>query len=124
MNGDLFFMSPFNHSRLYFPLNYHTMDISTSRELELSIAELQQKKVVQAQLLKDDLLAAKEWIRPKNILKRTVANIVQVKPGSNTLLKAGAGIGAVILFRKKIGKVAKNVAGFALPGIVRKLLPF
>lgn len=100
------------------------MNISTTQELEQALQDLQQKKVTQEQEFKVKIAEAKEWIQPKNILKRTVSNAVHNGSKTGLVLKAGAGIGSVFLATKLFGKKIKGIGSFLLKKTIGKILPF
>ncbi|MCP9749679.1 hypothetical protein [Ferruginibacter sp. HRS2-29] len=100
------------------------MSITTTEELQLAMTGLNAKRISQEQEFKTKLQDAKDWIKPKNILKRGVSNMMHSDSKGEMLLKAGAGVGVVALTGKLLAKNFKKIGGFFLKKTVRRFLPF
>jgi hypothetical protein len=100
------------------------MQITNNEELELAMIDLKNKRITQEQEFKTKLEDAKDWIRPGNILKRGVSNMLHSDSKGEMLLKAGAGVGVVALGGKLIAKNFKQIGGFLLKKTVGRFLPF
>jgi phosphoenolpyruvate carboxylase len=90
------------------------MNINNSEELEKVIIELEKRKVVQEQNLRDALKATRESFRPINLIKTTVQEITHTPEIRESAIKTAAGIG--------IGLLTKDMfLGRAIP-VLQKLL--
>ena len=100
------------------------MNISTMQELEEAVLQLQTRRIAQEHEFKNKLQDAKDWIRPGNVLKRGVSNMLHSGSKGELLLKAGAGVGALALGGKLVAKNFKKIGGFLLKKTVGRFLPF
>lgn len=100
------------------------MQITNHEELELAMIELKARRISQEQEFKTKIQDAKDWIRPGNVLKRGVSNMMHSDSKGEMLLKAGAGVGAVALAGKLVAKNFKKIGGFLLKKTVGRFLPF
>jgi len=85
--------------------------IKNTNDLKTAIAELEKRRMIQEEILTNELQAAYENLQPLNILQKVTSS-----PGvRNTLLKATIGLGVGVLSKNLlIGKSAgilKNVIG-------------
>src|SRR6266536_1399040 len=98
--------------------------IKNTNDLKSAIAELEKKRIVQEEVLTNELQVAYENLKPLNVLQKITSS-----PGvRNNLLKAAIGLGAGVLSKNLlIGKSAgilKNVIGnvikFGVAALVTK----
>src|SRR5436305_8571427 len=79
--------------------------IKNSRDLKAAIADLEEKKIVQEEVLLNEFHATYESLKPLNVLKKATSSPVV----RNSLLKGAIGLGAGILSKNLI---VGNAAGF------------
>lgn len=78
------------------------MKISTVKELEETILELERKKVVQQQLVSAEFKTTVESLKPMNLIRSSVKEINANKLARN-ILKTAGGIGMGLLTNKLAG---------------------
>jgi len=88
-----------------------TRIIKNTNDLKAAIAELEQRRIIQEEILTSELQTVYENLQPLNVLQKVTSS-----PGvRNTLLKATIGLGAGVLSKNLlIGQSAgilKNVIG-------------
>jgi len=96
--------------------------IKNSRDLKAAIAELEEKKVIQEEVLLNELNKAYESLKPLNVLKNAASSPFV----RNNLLKGAIGLGAGILSKNLIvgspagflRKVVGNVLEFGIAALV------
>src|SRR6476469_2056382 len=90
--------------------------IKNSSDLKAAIAELEEKKIIEEEVLLNELNAAYESLRPLNVLKKAASSPIV----RNNLLKGAIGLGAGILSKNLI---VGTPAGL-LKSIVGNILKF
>ena len=92
--------------------------MTASEELRISIALLEQKRVEEKAVLKEQFSVVAENLRPVNILKRTIHEIAGSFDFKNQLIHTGAGLLAGYFTRKVVVRSSSNpflkLAGVAL----------
>ena len=84
--------------------------ITNSRELREAIIELERRKVVQENILKEQLRVAKNSLKPSSMFRTAVDKVKHSPAMQNGLFKAVAGVG--------LGLLTKNIwLGKAMPVI-------
>lgn len=89
------------------------MEINNSLQLKAAIKQLEHQEKAGRGKLIDNFHVAYESIRPVNILKRTLSNIVESPSAVETIVSTAAGLGTGLLSKSLIGKST---------GIVKKLI--
>jgi hypothetical protein len=90
------------------------MQINNSHELQAAIIELERRKAIQENILKEEFRATKESLRPINLIKSTFSKITHTPELKEGIFKAVAGVG--------IGLLTKNLfLGKAIP-LVKTLI--
>jgi len=88
--------------------------ITNSRELREAIIELERKKVVQENILKEQFRATQHSLKPSSMFNTAVQKVKHSSAMQNGLFKAAAGIG--------LGFLTKNIwLGKAMP-VINQLL--
>ena len=94
------------------------MKRSPGEELKIAIALLEQKRVEEKAVLKEQFSLVAENLRPVNILKRTIHEIAGSFDFKNQLIHTGAGLLAGYFTRKIVVRSSSNpflkLAGVAL----------
>ena len=94
------------------------MKRSPGEELKIAIALLEQKRVEEKAILKEQFSLVAENLRPVNILKRTIHEIAGSFDFKNQLIHTGAGLLAGYFTRKIVVRSSSNpflkLAGVAL----------
>jgi hypothetical protein len=67
--------------------------VSSYKELELAIAELKENKAKHEEVLKQNMGDIKEALKPVNIIKNTLKNVIEDKTIRQDALKAGLLVG-------------------------------
>lgn len=92
--------------------------IASTTDLSTAIKRLERRKAVMEEDLKDHFHSLLETLKPKNILKNTLAEVQESTPLKHNLLKLAVGLGAGYFSRKMvIGKsagIVKRALGTAL----------
>ncbi len=92
------------------------MEIKNAIDLEVAIAALEQKRVIQEKILKKQYNDTIDHYRPKNLIKSAFHNILDPGEAGSNILKAAGGISAGLLAKNLVfggatsflGKVASN----------------
>lgn len=89
--------------------------ITTTEELKDAIRQLEEKKVAQKELLKEEFFLTRQKLKPANLVRNTFS---QVFTGSNlfrTILITSAGLTAAYFskkyFRGLTGRILKKILG-------------
>jgi hypothetical protein len=98
--------------------------IKNSQDLKVAIADLEKKKIIQEEVLLNDLHAAYESLKPLNVLKKATSSPII----RNSLLKGAIGLGAGILSKNLIvgnsmvflKEVVGNILKFGVATLVAK----
>lgn len=78
--------------------------ISNSAELREQIKLLQEKAILQENILRQDIAEIREQLRPKNIFWNTIASITGIKLNANDMLSGGFIAGLLLILKKFISK--------------------
>jgi hypothetical protein len=95
------------------------MEISNIKELQIAIAQLENKKLVQKELLTDHFHETYEHFKPINLIKNAISNI-DLSPSSvggtltSAAISAGAGMLSKKLFVGKSNNIFKRILGLAI----------
>jgi hypothetical protein len=92
------------------------MQINNAQELDIAIATLESKKVLQEKALKLQFNETVESFKPKNLIKAAYNNAMEGTGVGASILKAASGVGATVLGGKLLGgnSVLSKLAGTAL----------
>lgn len=92
--------------------------IANTTDLQTAIERLEQRRVLQETELQNQFHSLLDDLRPKNILRNTIAEVRESTPLKNNLLKLAIGLGAGYFSRKlvvnKSAGVVKKALGAAL----------
>lgn len=92
--------------------------IANTTDLQTAIERLEQRRVLQEAELQNQFHSLLDDLRPKNILRNTIAEVRESTPLKNNLLKLAIGLGAGYFSRKlvvnKSAGVVKKALGAAL----------
>ncbi len=102
------------------------MRIADTNDLQAAIQRLEEKKSLQESELRAQLHTIVENLKPKNILKNTLADVRESSPFKSNLLKLAIGLGVGYFSRKLIinesAGLLKKTLGTALEfGLLRLL---
>ncbi len=92
------------------------MKLNSSADLDAAIAELEQRKKIQAAILTEQFKDTVDHFKPKNLVKSALHKVFEPGDMRSTILKAASGVGAGLLARNLIfgkttsliGKIASN----------------
>ncbi|MEO8769936.1 MAG: hypothetical protein ABI402_07620 [Ferruginibacter sp.] len=90
------------------------MKISSKKELDERIIELEKKKIYQRELIKDQYQETVESLRPANLIKGVFNDIRHSPAASSGILKTVAGLG--------IGMLTKNLFWGKSSSLIKRLL--
>lgn len=98
------------------------MNINNSEELEKVIIELEKRKVVQEQHLREAFKATRESFRPINLIKSSIREITHTPEVRDSAIKTAAGIAVGLLTKdmfigRAIPVIKKLVAGALENGV-------
>jgi len=92
--------------------------ITNSMELKEAIRQLEEKKVAEKELLKEEFGIARERLKPKNVVKSTFNQVFTGPNFFRTAMIASAGVTAAYLSKKYFqgltGRLLKKVLGRVL----------
>lgn len=93
------------------------MKINNKSELDNAIRELENRKILQENLLINEFKATRESLRPINLIKESFHNLANNSDMQGGILKAAAGIGVGILAKKifpgnSLSPIKKLLGGF------------
>ncbi len=92
------------------------MQINNSKDLDMAIATLESRKVMQEKLLRNQYNETVESFKPKNLLKSAFKSATENGSTSGMLLKAAGNIGTTMLGGKLLAGsgILNKIAGTAL----------
>ena len=88
------------------------MEINNAIDLNVAIAEMEKKKVIQEAILKNQYRETLDHYKPKNLIKSAFKNVLEPGETGNTILKTVGGIGAGLLAKNLVfGAGATSLLG-------------
>ena len=89
--------------------------ITSSEELREAILQLEEKKTIEKDLLKEEFEYAREKLKPANIVKTTVNNVLRGPSLIRTVMIVSLGITAGVVTKKYFhgftGRLVKRILG-------------
>lgn len=95
------------------------MTITNSEELEMAIAELERRKVIQESILKSQLQTTGESLKPGNLLKSAWHKITGPGDARSMVLKAAGGVGVGLLTKKLLLDKSTSMIGSLVRNAVK-----
>jgi hypothetical protein len=93
--------------------------ITTSTDLNIAIQELEAKQALEWTLLKEEFLTVVETLKPVNILKETLKNILASPDLKSNIAKAGFGLATGAIATKLfIGKTPNPISRLVAGAII------
>jgi hypothetical protein len=92
------------------------MQINNAKDLDMAIATLESRKMVQEKLLKTHLYETVESFKPRNLIKAAYKSATENGGTGSMLLKAAGSIGTTVLGGKLLAGsgILNKIAGTAL----------